>query len=85
MKACARRYIRTGSAADQQRLQTGMALLQQHYFCDDGSWREHLSADFNQQLVTDLPGSTPYHIQMGLLEVELSGGFSPATQSGVIC
>ena len=85
VKACARRYIRTGLAADQQRLQTGMALLQQHYFCDDGSWREHLSADFNQHLVTDLPGSTPYHIQMGLLEVELSGGFSPATQSGVIC
>jgi mannose-6-phosphate isomerase len=78
VKTCARRVLRTGAAADQLHLQSGMAVLRQHYLRDDGSWHEHLSDDFSRQLVTDLPGSTPYHIQMALLEVAFAGSVSYA-------
>ncbi|MGE4313799.1 MAG: AGE family epimerase/isomerase [Pseudobdellovibrionaceae bacterium] len=42
-----------------------VTLLQAHYLREDGTWTEHLSRDM-KPLVTDMPGTTPYHIYLGI-------------------
>ena len=69
VKTFALRYARTGAAADRDWMARGLDLLTERYLCDGGRWREHFDADFGVQTVTDLPGSTPYHIQTALSEV----------------
>ncbi len=42
-----------------------VTLLRAHYIKDNGMWVEHLSRDM-KPLVEDMPGTTPYHIYLGI-------------------
>lgn len=42
-----------------------VTLLRAHYLDDDGTWTEHLTRDM-EPLIEDMPGTTPYHIYLGI-------------------
>ena len=42
-----------------------VTLLRAHYLEEDGRWTEQLSRDM-KPLRTDMPGTTPYHIYLGI-------------------
>ena len=67
-------YLKACCVADiseserQERLNTALEFLETHYFIDRGRWIEYLDAN-NQSKGFPLPGTTGYHIFLGLAEV----------------
>lgn len=51
-----------------ERLNQALDFIENHYFIDGGRWIEYLDAD-NQSKGFPLPGTTGYHIFLGLAEV----------------
>lgn len=60
------------------RLEKALHFIQNHYFLDDGRWNEYLD-EYNQAKDYPLPGTSSYHIFLGLSEVitwaQLNTGF----------
>ena len=66
LKACC---VMTQPVADQQqRLQQALDFMAKHYFLDNGRWVEYLD-DKNISKDYPLPGTTSYHIFLGVAEV----------------
>jgi mannose-6-phosphate isomerase len=68
-KACAVRYTRSGDAADLGWLNSFLDHLFNAYLQPDGRWREHLDRE-GRPRDDELPGSTGYHLILGLSEAE---------------
>lgn len=50
------------------RLEKALSFMQEHYFLDNGCWNEYLNED-NSAKNYPLPGTSSYHIFLGLAEV----------------
>ena len=57
-----------GKEEKELRLTEALNFLQDHYFIENGRWNEYLDAD-NQPKDFPLPGTSSYHIFLGLAEV----------------
>ena len=66
LKACC--VIELSNQERCERLSEALDFLQTHYFIDRGRWIEYLDAN-NQSKGFPLPGTTSYHIFLGLAEV----------------
>lgn len=66
LKACC--VAEQTDAERQERLTNALEFLEKHYFIDRGRWIEYLDAN-NQSKGFPLPGTTGYHIFLGLAEV----------------
>ncbi|MGO3345101.1 MAG: AGE family epimerase/isomerase [Marinomonas sp.] len=60
--------IPIGKEEKEHRLNIALHFLQDHYFLDNGRWNEYLNAN-NQPKDFPLPGTSSYHIFLGLAEV----------------
>lgn len=67
IKATAVRYEQKQETEDLNFLFAMLDYLFEHYLLEDGRWHEYLSRQ-NLPLRTDLPGSTSYHLLLGLSE-----------------
>lgn len=66
LKACC--VIPMSSDERFARIETALAFIQEQYFLDNGRWIEYLDAQ-NRSKGFPLPGTTGYHIFLGLAEV----------------
>ncbi|MBM6551217.1 AGE family epimerase/isomerase [Marinomonas ostreistagni] len=66
LKACC--VITLTETERQQRLEDALNFIEQHYFIDNGRWIEYLDAQ-NHSKDYPLPGTTGYHIFLGVAEV----------------
>lgn len=60
--------VQVDRASSEQRIHQALDFMLQHYLLEDGSWNEYLDQD-NQAKPYHLPGTTSYHIFLGLIEV----------------
>ncbi|MBJ7536843.1 AGE family epimerase/isomerase [Marinomonas transparens] len=60
--------ISIGQEEKQHRLESALTFMQRHYFLDNGRWNEYLD-EYNQAKNFPLPGTSSYHIFLGLAEV----------------
>ncbi|RRJ85171.1 AGE family epimerase/isomerase [Aestuariirhabdus litorea] len=67
LKARAIRYRQRAEAQDLELLYRQLDYLFGHYLKSDGRWHEYLARN-NQPQPHDLPGSTGYHLFLGLME-----------------
>jgi mannose/cellobiose epimerase-like protein (N-acyl-D-glucosamine 2-epimerase family) len=71
IKAYAIRWRRRGDATDRAAMLQWLDFLGKHYLCHSGRWHEHLNRDLTP-LLSDMPGTTPYHLLMMAEEVLIS-------------
>lgn len=57
-----------GKEEKQHRIETALIFIKEYYFLDEGRWNEYLTED-NQAKDYPLPGTSNYHIFLGLTEV----------------
>ena len=63
IKAYAIRWRRRGDSADRAAMIRWLDFLKAYYLRDGGRWHEHLNRDLTP-LLSDMPGTTPYHLLM---------------------
>ena len=63
IKAYAIRWRRRSDPADRTAMLHWLGLLATHYLREGGRWHEHLNRDLTP-LLSDMPGTTPYHLLM---------------------
>jgi len=63
IKAYAIRWRLRGDAADHAAMIRWLDFLNRHYLREGGRWHEHLNRDLTP-LLSDMPGTTPYHLLM---------------------
>ena len=63
IKAYAIRWRRRGDPTDRAAMLHWLDFLGTHYLRDGGRWHEHLNRDLTP-LLSDMPGTTPYHLLM---------------------
>ncbi|MEI9982126.1 MAG: AGE family epimerase/isomerase [Aliidongia sp.] len=63
IKAHALRWRRRGDDADRAAMISWLEFLSRHYLRDGGRWHETLNRDLSP-LLSDMPGTTPYHLLM---------------------
>jgi mannose-6-phosphate isomerase len=71
IKAYAIRWRRRGDPPDRAAMLQWLDFLGTHYLRDRGRWHEHLNRDLTP-LLSDMPGTTPYHLLMMAEEVLIS-------------